>query len=470
MQFGSRPAPHPQRGGMPMRACLALGALALILFAAGAAGADTSVVVFVGKTSVPANVRYGRVYAPAEPLLQAMGYSWSPTSDGIQLSHGTPGGPSLQGQTLNFHLGRRKVFPSSYQVNGKPWIDVRALTEGLGGTYVFTASMGVAQVTFPKHRISETSIEQAVSKTQTEARRKQEYEAKHGPSSWRGGTGSGAGESGESGKTKSVGGKKAAADDPISIDRVDFYTTNTGITQGTIVLKNDADKPVRNVAITVTMLSQGDALPTPAADKNGGSAGVPSVAAYVAPPNETKSLPTYGGVPPTTVSNSYPSASGGVSNGDPLNGGTIAAAPYGGLPSPSATPTPSPSPTPTPSPTASPSPTPEPKTVGMLPVLYVTEIAPGETMKIPFQWSNPKRLDVTPSVTTTHDKIEFMRKKDESDEDADKDKDKTDADKSKSEKESDKDKSDKDKGKSDEPNPFMEDKNKASPAPKGDNQ
>lgn len=400
---------------------LTLLALLLVGTVCGSACAQSSVTVFVGKSSVSAVVHAGRVFAPAEALLRAMGFSWSAQGDGYVLTSGTGGGPAIREKLFSLHFEDRTAVPATWVRNGKVWIDARMATEGLGGLYLFSPSTGVAQVSFTRKDLSKKAIGKAVRRAEENARR----QAGQPPRAWSGvvtapstniGKEGGGGE-----KTESVEPGKPGEDDPISVQRTEFSTNNVGILRGTVVLKNDADKTVRNIMVYVTMMSSGPAAP-PAPGTAGGQQGTASLPSY-AKATTDNTLPFYSGTPPSTVSSSYPGAAGGgVNTGNPYAAPTPPPAP--------------PTPTPRPEVSASPQPTPALTPVATLPVIYVAEIAPGGTASVSFTWTNDKGVTAQPSVQTSHDKVEFSRKKEATEESGDKDKSGAGVDKDKSDEKS----------------------------------
>lgn len=377
--------------------------LVLLALTTALARADAPVTLYVGKTEVQGVVRNGRVLVPGDALLHAMGYAWSDSANGLVLTSGKAGGPRFPVGRVVMHLDGKTAVSPSVEIKGRVYIDARAAGEGLGGLYLYTPAVGVAQITFPTQRISQKEIAKAVkaasaeAKADLEAQRKRRSEDPFRDGASGGGGSSSSGDEEESassggGDEKSGGGAAEPADnEPIAIERVTYSVGEGGQVRGTVVLKNDATVAIRNMFVFVTMqapdVASGSDLPR--ASGLGGSASVP---AYVKSTTDN-SLPTYGGTPPTSISSSYPEmATGGRSStAPPLTSASSAASQA--------------------SPEASPTPTPM-HDVATLPAIFVDEIGPGKTVSVPFTWSNPQRLPQTsPTVRTQHDFVEFTRKK-----------------------------------------------------------
>ena len=377
----------------------AILAVIALMSLAVATQAQPKVTLFVGKSEVSGVVRDGRVYVPAEALLRAMGLSWRGTAEGgYDLEPGKGGGAAFRGTSLTLRLAGRTVSATAVRADGQTLVDARAVAEGLGGLYLYTPAVGVAQVTMSGGRISQRSIDKAVKKAEKQVKEDARRKVSTAPS-WRGGSTSSGAAASESAEKDVKGTSKTPDDEPISVERVSYSTQETGLMKGSVILKNDAEVAIRNVFVYVTIEAPDDPKPSDAqyATGLGGGASLPS---YVKPTTDD-SLPTYGGTPPTTVSMSYPEmASGGAP-----------------APKPAATPVPTTSAAEA-APQASPTPTPM-HAVTTLPAIFVAEILPGQTTTVPFSWNNSKRVvQATPSVKTQHDKVAFTRKKEKTDEEA----------------------------------------------------
>jgi hypothetical protein len=398
----------------------ALAVLVLLGLAASATWADSAVSVFVGKSQVPGVVRGGRVFVPADEMFHAMGYTWSASGDAYTLVPGSASGPAVSGgPMLHVRLGDREAAAQAIVVKGKVWIDAGAATRGLGGIYVYTPAAQMAQASFKSKVASMKDLDRAVA----DAKAANKNAAATSSSADESGVSSGPSldsSAPDAKAAKSEEGAKPADNEPIAVQRVSFSTNAIGLMKGSITLKNDYDKPIRNVFLYITMMAPDNA--SVAVNKNTGYGGTASVAGYVKESENLGGLGTYAGTPPTSVSSDYP-GSAPVASGDPTTG-------YGNGPA-AASPSPSPSPVAaaSPSPEASASPTPVPmKPVATLPVVFVPEIGGGATLTVPFEWQNSGHIaDVSPSVQPQHDPVPFVREK-PADEDADKDeaKDKTD--------------------------------------------
>ena len=371
------------------------------------AGADTPLTVFVGKAGVSGVVRNGRVFAPGDALLRAMGCAWTVSANDVVLTAGKTGGPALPRGRVVLRQGSAMATTTTIEVNGQVWVDARAVAEGLGGFYIYTPSVGVAQISFSKDHLSRRAVDKAVKQAEGQAKAdaaKATAAARKSGTAWQDGASSGGSSGGSdsdegssgggSGDKSTKAGPAAADDEPVAVDRVVYSVGQGGQVRGTIVLKNDATVAIRHMLVYVTIqapdTSSGSDLPR--ASGQGGTASLPS---YVKDTSDG-SLPTYGGVPPSSVSSSYPEMANG--------GHSTTAPPLSSKPSPS----------PEVSPQASPTPAPM-HDVTTLPAIFVDEIGPGQTLSLPFAWNNPQRLpQVSPTVRTQHDKVEFTRKKEKS--------------------------------------------------------
>lgn len=378
--------------------------LVLLALTTALARADAPVTLYVGKTEVSGVVRNGRVLVPGDAMLRALGYAWSDSANGFVLTPGKSGGPRFPVGRVVMHLGGKTAVSTAVEIKGRVYIDARAAGEGLGGLYLYTPAVGVAQVTFPAQRVKQSDIAKAVKQAHAEAKadldaqRKQRPENPFRDGASGGGVSSSSGNEGDDsssgggGDSKSTGAEAETADnEPMAIERVSYTVGEGGQVRGTVVLKNDATVAVRNLFVYVTMQApdvvSGSDLPR--ASGLGGSASVP---AYVKSTTDS-TLPTYGGTPPTSISTSYPEmATGGRSPSAPPLGPASSATPQAG-------------------PQASPTPTPV-HDVATLPAIFVDEVGPGKTVSVPFAWNNPQRLpQTTPKVRTQHDFVEFTRKK-----------------------------------------------------------
>lgn len=371
--------------------------LVLLGFVTGGALAEPRVSLFVGKAEVSGVVRNGRVYVPADALLGAMGYAWSPAGDEYALTRGAGGGPAMSGRVVRLRSGQNVAAAPAFDRGGRLYVDARAVAEGLGFFYVFTPDVGVAQITTANPQLSQRSLDKAVRQARAAVKADVARAASGSEPSLR--DGSGRSSEGATSTEKTKDGGTTADDEPVAVERISYSVGDFGQVRGTIVLRNDAEVSIRNMFVYVTMqapdTATGSDLP-----KMSGQGGLASLPSYVKSTTDG-SLPTYGGTPPSSVSSSYP---------EMANLSTTRAA------------SPAPTPTPQAAPAASPeaSPTPPPMhDVASLPAIFVDEIAPGKTVSVPFTWTNPQKLpQVAPTVRTQHDKVAFTRKKDKSEEEA----------------------------------------------------
>lgn len=215
------------------------------------------VMLFVQRTRVASTVHDGRLYAPAAPLLRALGCQWSANGTSLALTKGDNGGPDLRVKThrLTFSLPDGKsVTSDTLFLRNELWVQVKPLAQALGGMYRDdSASAGIVQVFFTTVPVTQRDLDRAVrnaASSPPSPSRPSTLGAKPIASEDKGS---------QPVAEESGTGTKEDEKDPIVVDKVDFMnpiipgSKIPAELRGTATIKNTSDQRVTNVRFTVEL-------------------------------------------------------------------------------------------------------------------------------------------------------------------------------------------------------------------------
>ena len=257
------------------------GVLGLGLLAAGMTASTAYVTpaqaagkwsLFVRRTLVPCVEQDKKIYAPLSDLLKAMGYTWKSAGASLALSTGAGGGPEINQKLVTLELeGGATVTPLAMQSGGKTWVQVKQVAEAAGGLFVVTQDAGMAQVVFPKGKVTQKDLDRAASRVA-----KQADEASRTSSSAPSASGSSASADKSAATSKDGASSKDDVSDealqgindkrkePLKVDALDYISNpipgskTPSDVRGTITVRNISDLPVRNIRFTVYGADLGD--------------------------------------------------------------------------------------------------------------------------------------------------------------------------------------------------------------------
>ncbi|HXE71991.1 MAG TPA: hypothetical protein VNO81_04975 [Candidatus Nitrosotenuis sp.] len=133
-----------------MRRSFLAGVALVVLAAAVAWPAALKLYVKNRPFKEPTTTVGGKIYAPLDSLLQAMGYSWRLAGDQILISKTSGGGPAISAVgNPRLILDGNPLNVGTSAVQGRLFVDAGALARALGGTYRVNQALGSADISFP---------------------------------------------------------------------------------------------------------------------------------------------------------------------------------------------------------------------------------------------------------------------------------------------------------------------------------